>query len=175
MKYKVLLLLVAVVVVALVVGVSFLAFGSGPEVLTGDTVTVTIHHDGHLSLDGDDGHFPYYKGATVEMKYLIVNESDEQASPEFYLRLADIAERLEEYSRSKGKYVAVPNYYRDWFTLPTVGVIEPGMSKGYIVVLHIPEDTQEVIPEHWAFKVGVDPEIQAVEIPVATWWRVDMR
>ena len=162
MKYFVL-----VAILSLMLSVS--ACGSPSPV--GDSVEITITDDG-LKVVGTDVEISnYYKGARTEVKYLIKNESAIPVEPLIYVRYNV---NPEDYSKGDG-FKSVPRYYIDWLDIPKCGPIESGGAKSYVVVLNIPEDSMEDIPDKWAFKVGVDPQAGFISNTVAVWWRVDMR
>ena len=112
----------------------------------------------------EDARFPCFE-------YLINNESSADIEPAIYVRFNV---NPENYSRGEN-FVPVPTYYLDWLDIPKCGVIEPGMAKSYLLILEIPEDCTEEIPDKWAFKVGVTPQMGFLSNAVATWWRIDMK
>ena len=138
-----------------------------------DIVTLTVKDNG-FAFDGKDIHISNYApGSRAEITYVIVNKSENKIKPEIYLRL-----NVDPSTYSLGKnYNTTPSYYSDWVDVPMCGTISPGDTKMYNVVLRVPADCQEVFPEKWAFKVGVDPGNQdgMMSNTCAVWWRVDMK
>lgn len=148
-------------------------FACGSPVLVGDkAIKVTISEEGGISANIPDVHISnYYKGARAEIEYLITNDTSQDIEPLIYLRYNV---NPENYSRGVG-YSPMPRYYTDWIDIPKCGVIEPYSAKSYLVVLQIPENCTEEIPDKWAFKIGVSTSGGFVNNAFATWYRVDMR
>ena len=145
----------------------------GSSSMVGDeAIKVIITDDSGISVNIPDVYIEnYYKGARAEVEYIISNDSSVSVEPLIYLRYNV---NPDNYSRGKG-YAAMPRYYTDWIDIPKCGAIESGGSKSYLLILNIPEDCIEEIPDKWAFKVGVSTNDGFVNNAFATWYRVEMR
>lgn len=159
-----------ILAVVLIAVISLVSCGA-PELHYANKIEISITDDG-CDIRGTDVLINnYYKGARAEIEYMINNNSSVDIEPVIYVRF-----KVDPSNYSKGNdFVAVPTYFNDWLDIPKCGVIESGMAKSYLIILEIPKDATEIIPEKWAFKVGVDPKMGAVNNAVATWYRVDMR
>lgn len=168
MKSKILALAACLVVLCFVV-----ACNSAPQQVITNQVQVTITDTGIRQTGAADIEVSnYYKGARVEVPYLIKNDSEKTIDP-VIRTLFDV--NPVAYPKAKG-YVAVPNYYVDWVSIPRIGSIEPGDAKSYTVALAIPSNAKEKIPAQWAFKIEVSGNNGGFfQTGTQSWWRINMR
>lgn len=160
---------ISLIIIMLVITLSACS-SANVEYTDGVYVTIT---DGGISQKVTDVLIDnYYPGARVDVKYLITNNTTRDITPSiqsvFNVKPGDY---------SKGKdYVIVPSYYTDWVDIPSCGTLKSGQTKSYTLVLKIPNETTEKIPQKWAFQtVTAGNNGGQQQTATALWWRVNMR
>jgi len=73
-------------------------------------------------------------------------------------------------------YQVVPAYYSDWIDVSANGSLDYGETAEYMLVLKIPADAMEEIPDKWVIQTIADVYVGGfTQVAPAVWWTIDMR
>ena len=116
----------------------------------------------------------YQQGKRADITFLVTNNTGQPITAEV-TKIFNIDPENDSKLEGKG-YVAVPSYYADWVKIPRTGEIAPSRSARYTAVMEIPNDTPDVVPDKWAFVVGMASNTGGfTQVAVGVWVVVDMR
>ena len=177
-KHLFLVLSIVIIIGAFVSGYFIYDKLTTEEVSDKITLNYIIDKKGDIGYTQDIGWVKvkgYHKGGEADIIYSVTNKIPDTEIKVAFDKIFMVNPDDKEAIKGKG-YQTVPGYYSDWIDTSSTGTLKFGESAEYMIVLKIPSDAIEEIPEKWVFQTIADVNVGGfTQVAPATWWTIDMR